>query len=136
MGRNTKSTLAQRAEVVRLAAAGVSVRAIAAEVFGEVRFRGRVERILAVPVSVPDEASAGSKSEGGVRPEAFDFTGLSHGAAIRLLFERRLADLGESGEAPSVTEVRGLLDVLRRLEALEAVERIKAITSRAFAPDS
>lgn len=136
MRRNTKSTLAQRAEVVRLAAAGMSVRAIAAAVFGEVRFRGRVERILAAPAAGPGEAAASTATGDGVRPDAFDFTGLSPGAAIRLLFERRLADLGERGEAPSMTELRGLLDVLRRLEALEAVERINAMTKRAFAPES
>ena len=34
-------------KVVRLRGEGWSVRAIAAEVFGEARYRGRVERILA-----------------------------------------------------------------------------------------
>jgi hypothetical protein len=43
----SKSTPAQRAEVVRMREAGWSIRKIAAEVFGDPRFRGRVERILA-----------------------------------------------------------------------------------------
>ena len=38
--------MAQRAEVLRLHEAGWSIRVIAAEVFGEARLRGRVERIL------------------------------------------------------------------------------------------
>jgi hypothetical protein len=41
------ASAAQRAEVVRLRDGGWSIRAIAAEVFGDRRFRGRVERILA-----------------------------------------------------------------------------------------
>jgi hypothetical protein len=128
MGRDTKSTLTQRAEVARLAAAGGSVRAIAVEVFGDVRFRGRVERILAVPAVVPGEASAGAVTEGGARAATFDFTGRSPEDVIRLLFERRLADLAEGGVAPSPAELRGLLDVFRQLEAREALARINALT--------
>jgi hypothetical protein len=41
-----KATAAQQAEVRRLAAEDVPVRQIAAAVFGDARFRGRVERIL------------------------------------------------------------------------------------------
>jgi hypothetical protein len=44
---------------------------------------------------------------------------------IRFLFERRLAWLLESGQVPSMSELRNLLDVQRRLEAAEAVERAR-----------
>jgi hypothetical protein len=52
-GRGAKATAAQRADVERLAAEGVSVRQIAAQVFGDARFRGRVERILHRPAAEP-----------------------------------------------------------------------------------
>jgi hypothetical protein len=43
-GRGAKATAAQRAEVKRLAADGMSVRKIAAAVFGDARDRGRVDQ--------------------------------------------------------------------------------------------
>ena len=44
--QSRKASPQQRAEVIRLAAEGMSVREIASTVFGDPRFRGRVERIL------------------------------------------------------------------------------------------
>jgi hypothetical protein len=122
LGRGAKATAAQRAEVERLAAEGMPVRRIVAAVFGDVRFRGRVERILRQP------------SEGNALPnasltdpalEGVDVSELEGTALIRLLFERRLAWWTASGQAPSMNELRNSLDVQRRLEAAEAVERAR-----------
>jgi hypothetical protein len=46
-GRPPTSTRAQREAVYRLADRGTSSRVIAREVYGDVRFRGRVRRLLA-----------------------------------------------------------------------------------------
>jgi hypothetical protein len=46
-GRRRRFTRAQRDRVLALAAEGASQREIAEQVFGDVRYRGRVERILA-----------------------------------------------------------------------------------------
>jgi len=119
-GRGAKATAAQRAEVERLAAEGVSVRQIAAQVFGDSRFRGRVERILRRPATEPVAVSV------PLEPalEGIDPLELGTNALIRLLFERRLAWLTASGKAPSFSELRALLEVQRRLAAAEALETL------------
>jgi hypothetical protein len=45
-GRRSSSTPEQREQVLRLVAQGVSRRAVAREVFGDERLRGRVDRII------------------------------------------------------------------------------------------
>jgi hypothetical protein len=120
-GRGARATAAQRAEVERLAGEGVSVRQIAARVFGEARFRGRVERILGRPAGEPVAVSLPLEPE----LEGIDPLELGTDALIRLLFERRLAWLATNGKAPSLSELRSLLEVQRRLRAAEAVERLR-----------
>jgi hypothetical protein len=107
MGYQTvgKAAAAERAEVLRLRRAGGSIRAIAAEVFGDVRYRGRVERILA-----RDEVVA-AVAEG---PGELMLDGLAPMEAIRVLFERRLAKLVSGEVAPSMTELQKLREVQRR----------------------
>ena len=97
-GRGAKATAAQRAEVERLAAEGVSVRQIAVQVFGDARFRGRVERILRRPASEPVAVALPLEPE----LEGIDPLELGTNALIRLLFERRLAWLAANGKAPLV----------------------------------
>ena len=120
-GRGAKATAAQRAEVERLAAEGVSVRQIAAQVFGDARFRGRVERILHRPAAEP--VAVRLPLEPAL--EGIDPLELGTDALIRLLFERRLAWLAASGKAPSFSELRALLEVQRRLAAAEALEQLR-----------
>jgi hypothetical protein len=120
-GRGARATAAQRAEVERLAAEGVSVRQIAARVFGDARFRGRVERILRRPASEPAVVPLPLEPE----LEGIDPLELGTDALIRLLFERRLAWLAATGKAPSFGELRSMLEVQRRLEATEALERLQ-----------
>jgi len=98
------------------------VRRIAAAVFGDARFRGRVERILRRP---PEVTPLTDPSLADPALEGIDLGELEWTALIRLLFERRLAWLAASGEAPSMNELRNLLEVQRRLEAAETVERAR-----------
>jgi hypothetical protein len=69
----------------RLAAEGVSVRRIAAEVFGDSRFWGRVERILR-PRAAPEPLQPADPALAELDLSEFDWTAL-----LRLLFKRRLA---------------------------------------------
>ena len=119
-GRGAKATAAQRAEVKRLAADGISIRKIAAVVFGDARYRGRVERILAGP-SLDEVAARTSLADPDLEDACIDE--LDTTAVFRLLFKRRLARLTESPEPPSMSELRSLLDVQRRIEAAESVAR-------------
>src|ERR671927_1916724 len=96
-GRGAKATAAQRAEVERLAAEGVSVRRIAVQVFGDARFRGRVERILHRPASEPVAVALPMEPE----LEGIDPLELGTNALIRLLFERRLCRWPSGGAPPT-----------------------------------
>jgi hypothetical protein len=120
-GRGARATAGQRAEAERLAAEGVSVRRIAAQVFGDARFRGRVERILRRPSAEPVAVAVATDPA----LEGVDLAELGTTALIRLLFERRLAWLATSGKAPSLSELRSLLEVQRQLEAAEALEQLR-----------
>jgi hypothetical protein len=120
-GRGGRATAAERAEVERLAAEGVSVRRIAAQVFGDARFRGRVERILHRPAGEP--AAVAVALEPAL--EGVDVGELGTTELIRLLFERRLAWLTANGKVPSFKELHSLLEVQRRLEAAEALEQLR-----------
>lgn len=115
--QRSKSTSAQRAEVVRLREAGSSIRAIAAEVFGDQRYRGRVERVLA-----PSLRGFAGGAEG------VSLDGLAPMEAIRVLYERRLALLVSGEAAPSMTELGKLLDVQRRLDGFDQYQRLRALT--------
>ena len=119
-GRRRNSTAAERAEVQRLAASSVSVRAIAAQVFGNAALRGRVERILARPVEAVESPEALEEREA----ELDRFAGLSCAGQFRWLLERRLAVLARRDEPASARELRSLLDVDRRLRSIEQFERL------------
>jgi hypothetical protein len=113
-----KSTASQRAEVKRPATEGVSLREIAVLVFGDARYKGRVERILKRPAATTRMPPAADDLEG------IDLSWLSTSEQIRLLFERRLAWLLDSQETVSMSELRNLLEVQQILTALEQRERI------------
>jgi hypothetical protein len=126
-GRPAKATAAQRAEVKRLAAERTPIRAIAEQVFGDRRYRGRVERILRRPDSEAKIAPPGLATDGPeaqprqpAPPEAT--------ATLRAAFEGQLARIAAGTFEPSPGELRTLLDIQRRLEARESFERMKALT--------
>ena len=123
-GRRKKATAAQRAEVTRLAAEGLSIRQIAVEMFGDKRFRGRVERILATPVTASVTSAVPMSTDAAL--EAVDIASMETPTLIRLLVRRRLEALAASGEEPSLTELRSLLDLERRLMAFDELERARA----------
>jgi hypothetical protein len=122
-GRKRVATATQCAEVKRLAAEGASIRAIAAEVFGDTRLRGRVERILKEPTTValrpeneallPDDAAVSAETVPAVR------------AALR----QYLIRLQRGEVQPSVGEMVKLLDLERRLQAFESIEQLNSLAS-------
>jgi hypothetical protein len=126
LGHSAKSTPAQRAEVLRLRSEGRTIRAIAEEVFGHERLRGRVERIVA------PKRAAGSGSEykmpPGVELEDVDFDALTHLELLRLLMDRTLRYWAKTGETPSMNELSKQLDVMQRLYSMESYERTHELT--------
>src|SRR5260221_14372767 len=110
-GRGGVATGAQRAEVRGLRAGGMSIRAIAARVFGDAGCRGRVERILRA-------AEADAEPPATEPLEEVDFGALGTREKLRLLFERKLQSWCEGGKAPSMSELRGAVGGDRRLAGL------------------
>jgi hypothetical protein len=126
-GRTAKATGAQRAEVERLAAKGATVRAIAEQVFGDRRYRGRVERILHRPDNAAKIAPPGPGRPGpAVHPE--EAPPIEATATIRAAFNREIERIAAGLAEPSPAELRTLLDLQRRLEAREALERLKVLS--------
>lgn len=110
----------EQAEVERLAAAGGSVREIAKEVFGDVRYRGRVERIL-----------RGPRDPAGEAWEPLDLDSLptlETRAVLRKVMNGYLHRIERGELRPSIGEALKLLDLDRRLTTLEQLERANALT--------
>ena len=104
-GRPSKASPAQSAEVRRLSAAGLSIRSIAKEVFGDVRLRGRVERILNRPADAAEEPEAVRAREA----ELTEFGRLNRAGQLRWLLDRRLAAWAAREGGPSGRELLALL---------------------------
>jgi hypothetical protein len=120
VGHGGKATAVERVEVERLRAEGVSIRKIAERVFGDVRFRGRVERILGRPALMPPLPVE-------LELEDVDFDALDGPALTRLLVERKLRHWAKSGKTPPAAELKSLFEVQRQLGALEQLDRLKAL---------
>lgn len=124
-GRPRASTETQREQVRRLAAEGRSRRQIAEDVFGDARFRGRVERILGS--TLRELPGAGQLSGDGLHFDgqlADDTDGLS----LRHLVNRYRESLAARDETPSLSEIERLLRIERQLAAMEQVEQLNALT--------
>jgi hypothetical protein len=107
-------------EVQRLDEEGLSKRDIAGRVFGDVRYYGRVERILRRPPSPPSpDVSDESLRRAAPRQESRAF--------IRELLERHRARLAME-ELPSLKEIELLMKLERQLEVAEMVEQANALT--------
>jgi hypothetical protein len=121
-GRNRVATSAQCAEVERLSRQGASVRAVARQVFGDVRYRGRVERILraAVPATPFEAAYVDDLAGSGPPAETVP--------AVRAALSRYSARVERGELQPSLAELLKLLDLERRLRAFESLERMNAST--------
>jgi hypothetical protein len=124
-GQNRVATFAQCAEVERLSRQGASVRAVAKEVFGDVRFRGRVERILRTAVPAAPLEAAYLDDVAGSRPPAETVP------AVRAALSRYSARVERGELQPSLAELLKLLDLERRLRAFESLERMNASTRAA-----
>ena len=124
-GRQRVATSAQCVEVRRLATEGFSLRQIAEEVFGDRRFRGRVERILQAPDAPPDPVRGALIGDEDVSVET--------APTVRAALARYLAPVARGDLNPSVTEMVKLLDLERRLQTFEAIEQLNALT-RAHEP--
>jgi hypothetical protein len=126
-GRPRAATSAQVVQIRSLAAEAVSERKIAELVFGDARYRGRVERILrpwsaASARQLPGEQAPGNDNGTGAEPEL---------PSIRELLNRHRRRLANSGELPSLKEIELLLKLERQLEAQEELEHLNALTREA-----
>ena len=120
--RNRVATAAQCAEVERLSQQGASVRTVARQVFGDVRYRGRVERILraADPANPFETAHVDDPAGSGTPAETVP--------AVRTALSRYAARVERGELQPSLAELLKLLDLERRLRAFESLERMNAST--------
>jgi ParB-like chromosome segregation protein Spo0J len=118
-GRGAIASAAQRKRARQLIAEGWSIRQTAAEVFGEARYRGRVERIIGAPtIRRPSDPTASDT----------DVSELTPTELIRILLERRLVWLAEREIPPSGNELVQLLKAQLMLHHREAYERSHAAT--------
>ncbi len=111
------STASQRVEVWRLRAEGVSVRKIAEEVFGDRRYRGRVERILARPLEDTRVRAASG--------EEYDGVDLATVEAVRVLLGQTLRAWLAEGVAPSLSQLKTALEIEQRLETIALIKRLR-----------
>lgn len=119
-GRRPSWTREERERVLELAQQGASQREIAEAVFGDARYRGRVERILHADAaasngSSPSRSDAGNDASAQVRPG-------SDLELFRELVARAEGFLLDSEGAPSLSEIERLMRVKRQIDALETIE--------------
>jgi hypothetical protein len=122
-GRPPAWTNEEQERVLALADEGVSQRAIAEQVFGDARYRGRVERILrerAIGRGPGRRVPELSKEE----LDAFDVGDISLARELVARWERALA---ESEEVPDLAEIERLLRIKRQIAAAEMLQRANAI---------
>lgn len=123
-GRPSSCTREEREQVLALAADGLSQRTIADQVFGDERYRGRVERILrAQAMPRPQLDSELSANEGAI-DDGFDALDVSVARELVARFERSLA---ESEEVVPPAEIERLLRIKRQLDAMETVARLRGL---------
>jgi hypothetical protein len=125
-GRRPRSSEGERQRVVELVAEGASQREIAEVVFGDARFRGRVERILRASATASD-ASRVARRNGEDEVNKDDFHPDSDLALFRELISRAERSMLENTAPPLLSDIERLLRIKRQLDALEAVERARAI---------
>jgi len=108
-----------------LAAEAMSERRIAEIVFGDARYRGRVERLLR-----PRSSSRARELPGEQVPTADDGTRADEPVfpSIRELLNHHRRRLANSGELPSLKEIELLLKLERQVEAQETLEHLTALT--------
>ena len=127
-GRPPLSTERERDDVRRLAKEGASIRGIAEAVFGDRRYRGRVERILRAPAPRPARKLPRREPE-------IDLDRLLPKDAVvpslRELAATKREQLERAGVDVCLRELNALLKLERQLDASEELERLNAITRQA-----
>jgi hypothetical protein len=121
-GRQRVATPAECLQVLELATKGISVRRIAEEVFGDARFRGRVERILRTSTQ-PDP------SERDTAPPDSTMS-VETVPTVRAALRRYLGRIERGELQPSISEMVKLLDLERRLQTFETLEQLNELTLR------
>lgn len=128
LGRPPLSTSTERERVRSLAADGESIRRIAELVFGDRRYRGRVERILRAKARAEGQTAR-------VRQSAVTLEGLvppgTPVLSLRELVAAHREQLERAGEDASLRDVQTLLKLERQLAAREEIERLNALTWKA-----
>ena len=125
-GRRRRFTAEERRQVLALAAEGASQREIAKTVFGHVRFRGRVERILAAAAAGSTASQAPRNGPAGACAEA-KFRSRSERELVRELLGRAERAMLESSDPPALVDIERLVRLKRQLETLETVDRLNAM---------
>ena len=125
-GRPPVATPEQVDKVRSLSAQKVSERKIAELVFGDARYRARVERILRRRGSSPTGDLPGEHS--AVKPDKGAQAGEPELPSVRELLNRHRRRLASAGELPSLKEIELLIKLERQVEAQETLERLTALT--------
>ena len=123
-GRRPAYSREQRERVLALAAEGRGQRQIAEQVFGDVRYRGRVERILKLPPT--RNIGSGQAPGEGNDLEVMLAAGEDMAIVAELVARYEL----ESDVAPSLVEIERLLRIKRQLAGMATLKRLKALTCR------
>jgi hypothetical protein len=112
--------------VLALVDGGASQGKTAEVVFGDRRYRGRVERILRSRDTTRTAPPQPTRTD-SVEPEG-DLPVGSRLATLQELVARYERSLSASDETPSLADIERLLKVKQRLEAWEMFERANALT--------
>ena len=118
----------EREEVVRLAAEGKSRREIAASVFGDGRYRGRVERILTLQATQRPPTDIVLRAEVAEHDASVPSAPSIEAAGIAEFVARYERWLATSSAVPPLSESERLLRIKRQLHALETVEYLSRLT--------
>lgn len=129
-GRPQAATPAQVARVRSLAAQKVSERKIAEIVFGDARYRGRVERILR-PRPQSSTRDSGGEDDSLVSAHRRVRSDDLETPSICELVNRHRERLTRSGELPSLKELELFLKLERELDTQETLEHLNALTREA-----
>ena len=127
-GRPARYTEGERLDVLARAEAGESDRQIAAAVFGDSRYRGRVERIRRQAAAVVEESvPAPPRIELNLDHEAPPASA-AYWREVVSHSRRRLEGRLSQGETVSPRELETLLKLEQRVANLEQFERVRELT--------
>ena len=115
----------QRERVLELADEGATQRKIAELVFGDTRYRGRVERILRERALSGRDFGTPSRAAGTEIDLAFEAGDMT---SIRTLVARYERGLLESEVTPAIADIDRLLKIKQRLSTHEEFERLRELT--------